>query len=148
MRPHYRIELLTEINPQMSTEISLLIKQHTPAADLSVEYLKKMVSNPSTSIFIATNNGHIVGIATMIFYHKLNQYKAFVEDVVVDMAHRRKGIGEALIKTIIQKAKDMRLDTIHLTSRPDRIAANILYQKLGFKIYKTNYYKYEISPPS
>ncbi len=143
MPAHYRIELLTNITIQTSANIAFLLKQF--GEELSPDYLQKLVDNPLTALFVALDiNGRIIGMATMITFHKLDKYKALVEDVVVDERHRRLGIGKELMKAIINKAKELNLDTIHLTSRPERVAANILYQKMGFKKYETNYYKYDL----
>jgi ribosomal protein S18 acetylase RimI-like enzyme len=42
----------------------------------------------------------------------------------------------------INKGKELNLDKLFLTSNPSRIAANSLYQKIGFLLGKTNSYFY------
>ena len=42
---------------------------------------------------------------------------------------------------MIEAAKTMNVHHIQLTSRPARVAANLLYQELGFERYETNCYK-------
>ncbi len=145
MNSRYKIALLTKVNNKTTREISLLIKQLTnQSPKISLTYLKKVINNKSLKVFIALNKDNkIVGIVTVIFYQKIDgTYKGYVEDLVVDIKERRKGIGEALVKKILKTAKKMGVTTVHLTSNPHRIEANLLYKKLGFKLYKTNYYKY------
>jgi len=147
MRGYYKIELLKTVDEKTAHEISSLMKQHVPnLPELSKEYFKKMVNDPRVKIFIALNQeNQIIGITTMITYHKVDGiYKAYVEDVVVNENDRRKGIGKALTNKVLETARAMKINTVHLTSHPIRIAANLLYKKMGFKIYGTNYYTYEV----
>jgi len=39
-------------------------------------------------------------------------------------------------------ARKMKITHINLSVRPHRIEANQLYEKLGFKLHHTNYYRY------
>ncbi len=143
MSSHHRIEQLTSATPQAISELALLTNNFD--GHLTPDYLKKMIDNPLTVIFVALDDNRIIGMATMITYHKLSKHKAFVEDVVVHEEYRRKGIGKSLMNAVIDKAKELRIDTIHLTSNSKRVAANMLYQKLGFRKYDTNYYMFDLT---
>ena len=148
MRGYYEIKLLKTIDKKTAREISSLMRQHVPnLPELPKEYFEKMVNDPRVKVFIALNKeNQIIGITTMITYHKIDGvYKAYIEDVVVNEGDRRKGIGKALTNQVLQTAHAMKINTVHLTSHPIRIAANSLYKKMGFKIYGTNYYTYELS---
>jgi N-acetylglutamate synthase-like GNAT family acetyltransferase len=68
-----------------------------------------------------------------------------VEDVVVDANTRGQGVGRGLMEHLIEEAKHQGISRLFLTSRPDRIEANQLYQRLGFTIYETNPYKMDLS---
>lgn len=71
-----------------------------------------------------------------------------IHDVVVDEAFQGKGIGSLLIQSIIRYCKTECFDVLELTCRPEREAANHLYQKEGFQLQAaacdggTNYYRY------
>ena len=52
-----------------------------------------------------------------------------------------RGYGKELIKAMIEAAKKMNVHHIQLTSNPRRVAANRMYQELGFERYETNCYK-------
>ncbi|MFA5831731.1 MAG: GNAT family N-acetyltransferase [Candidatus Paceibacterota bacterium] len=89
----------------------------------------------------------IVGIASLIPYTKLSGTVARVEDVVVAETHRGQGIGKKLMEAALsykwtEGAKVPAM--IELTSNPSRIAANKLYQSLGFEKYDTNVYRRSI----
>lgn len=85
-------------------------------------------------------------MVTLISVPKLEGLiKTWVEDLVVDGKYRRKGIGEMLMKNVLEKAKKLRINSVTLTSRANRVAANALYKKLGFQIHETNYFKIDLN---
>ena len=63
-----------------------------------------------------------------------------IEAVVVSSACRGKGYGKLLMRHLLKEAKDLGCHKLHLTSRPTRVAANRLYQSLGFVKHETNCY--------
>lgn len=60
--------------------------------------------------------------------------RARIEDVVVDQDARGQGVGTALTMAALELAQDQGARSIDLTSRTSRIAANRLYQQLGFQL--------------
>ena len=83
----------------------------------------------------------IIAIATLIVFDTLMGKMGRIEDVVVDDRHRGKGYGKKLVLSLIDKARERGLKQIDLTSSPKRVAANGLYQKLGFVKRETNVYR-------
>ena len=77
-------------------------------------------------------------------YDFLSGTKVWIEDVVVDESQRGKGIGKELTLFAIGFAKSLGAESVELTSRPSRIAANSLYKKLGFVLRETNVYRYTL----
>ncbi len=90
-------------------------------------------------------DGRIVGMATLCIVPTLHGTIGFVEDVVVDSCMRGEHIGEGLLIRLIEYARDSaEVNQLELTSKPERTAANALYQKLGFEQYEpapTNHYR-------
>jgi len=68
-----------------------------------------------------------------------------IEDLVVSKHHRREGIGEELMRTIIQKAMGMEVNELELTSDPKRETARNLYKKLGFKLIDTGVFRHQLN---
>ena len=50
------------------------------------------------------------------------------------------GLGLKLMQYVLDQAQSWAPVTLQLTSRPARVAANALYQKLGFRQKETNFY--------
>jgi ribosomal protein S18 acetylase RimI-like enzyme len=78
----------------------------------------------------------------LAFYRVPSGLKAWVEDVIVDESARGKGVATALIEHALQVAREKGAFKVDLTSLPRRIAANRLYQKIGFEKRESNMYRY------
>ena len=61
--------------------------------------------------------------------------------MVVDESVRGRGVGEALNREAVDRARAAGATTVDLTSRPEREAANRLYSRLGFRQRDTNVYR-------
>ena len=87
----------------------------------------------------------MVGSLTLAQFRIPTGVGVWIEDVVVDEAARGQGTGEALVREGIRIAEEAGAKAVNLTSRPDRAAANRLYQRLGFEARTTNVYRLELS---
>jgi ribosomal protein S18 acetylase RimI-like enzyme len=99
-----------------------------------------------------------VGMGTIFFQCNLARWIAEIHDVVVDENFRGLHLGEKIIKSLLDvalqfsKSRNIKIK-LFLTSRPSRVAANALYQKLGFVLvakaegdWGTNLYKIIVEP--
>ncbi len=97
------------------------------------EILKKIKSNPSHVIFVAILDGKVVGSTTMLiepkFIHNGGKV-AHIEDVVVTKEYQGKGIGEKLIRSLLDYAKKNDCYKTILDSSDD---VKPFYEKIGFK---------------
>jgi ribosomal protein S18 acetylase RimI-like enzyme len=73
--------------------------------------------------------------------------RAWIEDVVVDDAVRGQGVAAELVRAALDHAAKEGARTVDLTSRPDREAANRLYQRMGFEVRTTNVYRRTLDRP-
>jgi len=134
---------IEEFSPQNYSEIASLLSQLTSEAiKFSIDNFKTILKNDNTFLFGAFDENKLVGILTLIIYQIPTGKNGRIEDVVVDESYRGKKIGEQLSLMAINKGKELNLDKLFLTSNPRRIAANSLYQKIGFLLGKTNSYFY------
>ncbi len=97
------------------------------------EILKKIKSNSSHVIFVAILDSKVVGSTTMIiepkFIHNGGKV-AHIEDVVVTKEYQGKGIGEKLIRSLLDYAKKNDCYKTILDSSDD---VKPFYEKIGFK---------------
>ena len=139
-----KIRRVNRFSKRVFNAIVRLLPQLAPGSELpSEEKFRSILKSKDNYCFVAEpDKGIIAGILTLVTYKTVTGTKFWIEDVVVDEAHRGKGAGKALMLHAIDFAESMGAKTIDLTSRPFRIAANKLYRQLGFVRRKTNVYRY------
>jgi len=99
-----------------------------------------LMASRNSHLFLIEVDHQIAGMATIAIYESPTGTKAWVEDVVIDEACRGQGLGRLLMQHVIDYAKSHAKGLLMLTSNPSRIAANKLYQSLGFEQKQTNVY--------
>ena len=107
---------------------------------------RRLLDAPSSPLFLLLANDAVVGMLTVGIYLSPTGSKAWIEDVVVDEALRGLGLGRKLVSHAINYCKEQGAHTLYLTSKPKRIAANALYQSLGFEQKETNLYRMALQP--
>ena len=137
----------TEVTPALIEAFNRLVpqlsKSNLPptAAELAL-----IVEAPASILLIAVDPADeaILGSMTLAWFRIPTGVRAWIEDVVVDEAARGRGVGEALNRAALERARLLGAKTVDLTSRPSREAANRLYQRLGFEPRETNVYRFSL----
>jgi ribosomal protein S18 acetylase RimI-like enzyme len=141
------IEQLKTFNPEITVSLNNLLWQLNPVLKtLTDEAVKKIIGNQSNYFLVAreSNDHKIVGMLMLVVCCLPEGEKGWIEDLIVDSQYRGKGIATKLIDYAIEKTKANGVKSINLTSRPERVAANKLYVKLGFEKRDTNVYKKDL----
>ncbi len=86
--------------------------------------------------FVAEENGEVVGyVATQtVSYMRGFEKLLWIEYVVVKSERRRRGIGTALLRKLIECAKRNNVSRIFTTINPDNEASIRLHEKVGFSV--------------
>ena len=121
--------------------IRLLPQLSTSARSLDAEAVGRIVACDANTVLIARADGEIVGTLTLVMVPVPSGLRARVEDVVVDAAARGHGVAGLLMHKALQIAREAGARTVDLTSRPDREAANRLYERLGFRVRESTVYR-------
>jgi ribosomal protein S18 acetylase RimI-like enzyme len=109
----------------------------------TAEELAVLIGSEGCTLLVARDpeaDGRIIGTLCLNVYRVPTGVRSIVEDVVVDESARRQGVGEALMRRALDLAREAGASGLSLTSRPEREAANRLYQSMGFELRKTNAY--------
>ena len=139
--PDIRIYRLLDIDSTTAEGIRLLVSQLSLTAPLpSDDYLKEMIKNDNTQLFIVRCDGNIIGMAILCRCMMPTGNKYWIEDVTIDVNHRGKKLGKRLVHYMLSTLDND--STVLLTSRPSRTTANKMYQGMGFMKRETNVYKY------
>jgi ribosomal protein S18 acetylase RimI-like enzyme len=122
--------------------LNLLLPQLSSSAEpLTSDDVEAMVHSESATLFVALDEGVVVGTLTLVVFSIPSGRRAWIEDVVVDEDSRGTGVGQQLTLAAIEEARLRGVRSIDLTSRPSREAANAMYVKLGFEARETNVYR-------
>jgi ribosomal protein S18 acetylase RimI-like enzyme len=128
-------EAFDRLTPQLSSS-------NPPPSD---DALRAIIASPASLLLLARDDaGSILGSLTLVVFPIPTGIRAWIEDVVVDEAARGQGVGEALNRAALERARAEGARTVDLTSRPSREAANRLYQRLGFVERSTNVYRFDL----
>ena len=143
------VERVVSATAELSEALRRLIPQltdnHPPPGPA---FLEALLNGDSSVLLIARHpdeSGGIVGVGCLGIYRVPTGVRAVIEDVVVDEGSRGLGLGEALIKGLMDEARQLGAHGVSLTSNPRRIAANRLYLRMGFSLRQTNSYYFEFT---
>jgi ribosomal protein S18 acetylase RimI-like enzyme len=146
-----RVWPASEVTEDLVRAVHHLLPQLSGSARLpSGLEVDQIVSSQATTLLLASDggtgegDGPIVGMLTLVTFRLPTGVRAWVEDVVVDSGSRGRGVGEALTQAAIELAADRGAQTVELTSRPSREAANRLYRRMGFEPRETNVYRFRL----
>ena len=108
---------------------------------LSEEMFNQLLASPNSHLFFLLKDEQIAGMLTVGIYHSPTGGKAWIEDVVVDESFRGQGLSKLLVAHAIEFTKSKQIPSLMLTSNSKRVAANKLYQTMGFERKETNVYR-------
>ncbi len=141
-----RVEIAVGVTPELVAGFGRLIPQLSASnPPPTPEQLAAIVASPATDLIVAYDDElRLVGSLTLAVFRIPTGLRARIEDVVVDESARGQGVGEALSRAALDRARSLGAVTVDLTSRPSRAAANRLYQRLGFEPRESNVYRYDL----
>lgn len=140
-----KIETLNTYTSQDLEDLKELLSSLSDRLELKEEDLIQVLGNPHTHLYVIySEEGRIIGCATLCVSPTMEGNMGYVEDVVVSPHYRGKQLGKRLMEHLLNEAKQYAPILLHLTSNPKRIAANGLYQSLQFQQKETNVYQMEI----
>lgn len=140
-------QLMSELSDRVNftqTDLLSVLKDSNCHLYVFLECLTPGPSSSSAKLRTGAVEGRIIGCATLCVFHSPTGTKASIEDVVVSSSYRGQHFGKQLMEYVLQQAKAYAPVELHLTSNPMRVAANKLYQSLGFQKKETNCYQMSI----
>lgn len=139
------IEQIKTFSQDLTPALNNLLKQlNQEAASLDDKDVMGIIESSPNRLFVARKDREIIGMLTLIVFRSAFAKKGLLEDIVVDERYRGKGVGTKLILAAIDKARNEGVTHLDFTSNPERIAANKLYEHLGFEKRDTNSYRIKL----
>ena len=140
------VTLCIQITDEIVAAFDRLVPQLSSSARVPTRIeLEEIAANESLLIARDPDQENaILGSLTLVTFRIPTGVRAWIEDVVVDESARGKGVGEALTRAALERARELGSKTVDLTSRPNRESANRLYQRVGFELRQSNLYRYTL----
>lgn len=133
-----------DLTADLENQMVNLFKQLNP--DLKLNPLVKIMKKPDQLNLVYCQEGsQIIGMASMVTYSVLSGSKGLVEDVVVDVNARGKGLGRKLMEELLSIAEQKGLTEVLLFTGNHRQPAIRLYQKLGFVKSESGMYRIKLN---
>ena len=126
-------------------DLTQLMTELSDRVNFTQSDLMLVLRDCNCHLYVILDGEHIVGCAILCIFHSPTGTKASIEDVVVSSAYRGQHLGKQLMEYVLEQAKAYAPIELHLTSNPMRVAANKLYQSLGFQKKETNCYQMMIT---
>ncbi len=124
------VRVAASVDADLVAAVTALLPQLSRSAPPPThDQLARIVADPDTTLFVAEDDGRIVGTLTLAVFEIPTGRRAWIEDVVTDTAARGKGVASALVDAALAHAASFGARTVDLTSRPDREDANRLYMQ-------------------
>jgi len=95
-------------------------------------YLKAIKRHPHAAVFVAEDAGQIVGRLSVARDPHPASFHVADLGLMVAAAHRRRGIGRALLHRAVEWAADSRVHKLELHVFPHNEPAIALYENFGF----------------
>ncbi|MFE2070538.1 GNAT family N-acetyltransferase [Streptomyces sp. NPDC059467] len=143
-----QVEIAGDVRPELVDAFGRLLPQlSSTAAPLNHAAVERMLTCDANTVLVARTAGTIVGMLTLVLLPLPAGLRGRIEDVVVDGDARGRGIAGLLVQEALRIAAQAGARTVDLTSRPDREAANRLYERIGFEARQSKVYRYPVERP-
>ncbi|MCY3924857.1 MAG: GNAT family N-acetyltransferase [bacterium] len=132
-----------ECDGETVAAVQRLVPQLSTSAALpSPEQVGELCDAEATVLLLARLDGAVVGMLVLVLFRLPTGMRAWLEDVVVEEPVRGRGVGEALAREALRLAAKAGARSVDLTSRPSRVDAVRLYERLGFERRETGVYRW------
>ncbi len=140
------VEQARDFSEELLADVRRLCADLAPEAPpLTPERLREILAGESTRLLVVRGaRGQLLGMTLLASYPIPTGRRFWIEDVTVATEARGQGIGEALVRRALELARADGAESVDLTCRPAREAANRLYRRVGFLQRETNVYRYAV----
>jgi GNAT superfamily N-acetyltransferase len=115
------------------------------ASETALRIWREVAAQPGRTVLLAELDGRVLGTADCAVLANLTRGGrpfVLVENVVVDAASRRRGVGSCLLDAAISLARSIDSYKVQLLSHKDRTEAHAFYESHGFRDIAHGYRRY------
>lgn len=111
------------------------------APALAAEFL----DDPRHHLIVALSDGMVVGMITAVDYvHPDKSAQLWINEIGVASSHRRRGIGRALLRAMLEYGRERGWTEAWLGTEHDNIAARALYEDAGSEAEQFVLYSFDL----
>lgn len=139
-------------------QIAALLRHLSPNRQAREEQIIAAIGDPGNRVFVAVDRNKrykVVGVVILNTRAGFFENYGWMAELVVSKFYRGRNIGQALVERVLEAAAEAGLAGVDFTSKPGRVAANILYTKMGAILLAvanpeapdetgTNYYRFDV----
>jgi predicted N-acetyltransferase YhbS len=131
---------LRAARPEDAPRISVLLEQLGWAVTPD-KVVAELSASPTTEIVVAESDGDVVGLIAVTTRRQFQRAGNLItiDTLVVDEAHRSRGIGERLVGVALEAAARYSAQAVEAVSHLRRVDARRFYERLGFEV-TSNYF--------
>jgi GNAT superfamily N-acetyltransferase len=107
-----------------------------PLPESYLSAFEQIERDPNHELIVAERDGEVIGTLHLMFLPSISfqgGLRAQVESVRVDRRFQSQGIGSAMMRWSIERAKGRGAHVVQLTTHKTRVDAHRFYERLGFK---------------
>lgn len=130
MIAEYEVRLAVPGDAREISELSRDAIEHGLPWNWTRQRVTHCIADDATNVVVVRQRGSLLGFAIM----KYGEEQAHMLLFAVDPAHRRKGVGTALLFWLEQTARIAGIDLIRLEARASNTGAIAFYRRHGFEV--------------
>ena len=127
--------------PQDLADLDALMHELSATNYFDELLLSNALNDANVHVYVIRDIGHIIATVTLCIKHTLEFTVGDVESVVVSSQYRGRGYGKMLMGAVVEEDKRLGVHHLQLSSHSGRVAANRMYQAMGFERSETNCYR-------
>ncbi len=107
----------------------------SPGAEALATRVAHLLAAGSTEVLLGGEPGDAAGVAVLRFRPSLwsAAEECYLAELYVAPDHRGSGLGRALLRACVERARERGCDVIDLATSEDDVAARHLYEAAGFR---------------
>lgn len=153
MRSAYACRVPIKTRPAVEADLPILLALYAelhpddspPAGPVAAEAWRAIAAQAGRTVLLAEWDETPVGTVDCTTLPNLTRGARpfmLVENMVVSAAHRRSGVGTALLDAAVGLAREAGCYKVQLLSRATRHAAHVFYESCGFRAVANGYRLY------
>ncbi len=122
-----RMSTIHSLTLSQITDLHHLYRSQWWTRDRTLDETRSLVEHSSLIVGFADARGHLVAFARVLSDFTI---KALIFDLIIDESHRHKGLGKALLQTILNHPRLSRIRHFELYCLPEMAP---YYESIGFQ---------------